>query len=518
VDIHSEKILILDFGSQYTQLIARRLRELGVYCEIHPCTATAEQIRAYRPRGVVLSGGPASVLAEGSPRPDRAVFELGVPVLGICYGLQLMAHELGGKVASATHREYGPASIDVKQSSPLFRGLPARLDVWMSHGDRVDALPPGFEPIAATASSPYAAAEDRRRRFYAVQFHPEVVHTPRGSELLRNFALGVCGLSGTWSMGAYAEVAVEQIRAQVGGGHVICALSGGVDSAVAALLVHRAIGDRLRCIFVDNGVLRAGERQQVEDVFGRMFHLPLVTADAGARFLRQLAGVTDPETKRKIIGREFIAVFEEEVERLSAHGERAQFLVQGTLYPDVIESVSFKGPSATIKSHHNVGGLPEVMKLGLVEPLRELFKDEVRRLGLELGLPKEIVQRQPFPGPGLAIRVLGEVTEERLAVLRRADAIVQEEIRGAGLYEQLWQAFAVLLPVRSVGVMGDERTYESTCAIRAVESTDGMTGDWARLPYDLLGRISSRVINEVRGINRVVYDISSKPPATIEWE
>jgi GMP synthase (glutamine-hydrolysing) len=518
VDIHSEKILILDFGSQYTQLIARRLRELGVYCEIHPCTVKADAIRAFAPRGVVLSGGPASVLGEGSPRPDRAVFELGVPVLGICYGLQLLAHELGGKVGTATHREYGPASIDVKQASPLFHGLPPKLEVWMSHGDRVEALPPGFEPIAATPSSPFAAVEDRRRRFYGVQFHPEVVHTPQGREVLRNFAQEVCGLGGTWSMRAYAEIAVEQIRAQVKDGHVICALSGGVDSAVAALLVHRAIGDRLRCIFVDNGVLREGERAQVEDVFGRMFHLPLVTVDARDRFLGKLAGVTDPEAKRKLIGREFIAVFEEEVERLAAHGERAQFLVQGTLYPDVIESVSFKGPSATIKSHHNVGGLPEVMKLGLVEPLRELFKDEVRRLGLELGLPKEIVQRQPFPGPGLAIRVLGEVTAERLAVLRRADTIVQEEIRAAGLYEQLWQAFAVLLPVRSVGVMGDERTYESTCAIRAVESTDGMTGDWARLPYELLGRMSSRIINEVRGINRVVYDISSKPPATIEWE
>ncbi len=518
MDLHSEKILILDFGSQYTQLIARRLRELGVYCEIHPCNVAIEKARAFQPRGIVLSGSPASVDAEGSPRADRAIYEMGVPILGICYGLQLLAHELGGRVDKAAHREYGPACIDAKPSAEIFQGLPAKLDVWMSHGDRVEALPPGFEPIASTPSSPYAAVEDRRRRFFAVQFHPEVVHTPRGAEILKNFAYRVCGCSGSWSMRAYAEVAVEQIRAQVKDGHAICALSGGVDSAVAALLVHRAVGDRLRCIFVDNGVLRAAEREQVEKVFGDMFQLPLVTVDASRRFLAKLAGVVDPEQKRKIIGREFIAVFEEEVERLAREGGRAEFLVQGTLYPDVIESVSFKGPSATIKSHHNVGGLPEVMKLALVEPLRELFKDEVRRLGIELGLPQEIVQRQPFPGPGLAIRILGEVTDERLAILRKADTIVQDEVRRAGLYEKLWQAFAVLLPVRSVGVMGDERTYESTCAVRAVESTDGMTGDWARLPHDLLARISSRIINEVRGINRVVYDVSSKPPATIEWE
>jgi len=514
VDLHSERILVLDFGSQYTQLIARRLRELGVYCEIRPCTAGLGEVRAFAPRGIVLSGGPASVPAEGSPRADAGIYSLGIPILGICYGLQLLAHELGGRVSGAAAREYGPATVQVR-GGELLRGLPSSMDAWMSHGDRVEALPAGFEVVATSPGSPFAAVEDRARRIFGVQFHPEVSHTPLGTEVLRNFARHVCGCTCTWSMRAYAEAATEQIRAQVGDARAVCALSGGVDSSVAALLVHRAIGDRLHCVFVDNGLLREGERGQVEEVFGRHFRLPLVTADARGRFLAALREVEDPERKRRIIGHEFISVFEEEVERL---GDGARFLVQGTLYPDLIESVSFRGPSATIKSHHNVGGLPEQMKLKLVEPLRELFKDEVRRLGAELGLPDEILRRQPFPGPGLAIRVVGAVTEERLAVLRRADAVVQEEIRAAGLHDSLWQAFAVLLPVRSVGVMGDERTYEATCAVRAVESTDGMTGDWARLPWELLARISTRIINEVRGVNRVVYDVSSKPPATIEWE
>jgi len=515
LDIHAERILILDFGSQYTQLIARRVRELGVYCEIHRADLPPAQLRAFAPRGVILSGGPMSVEQAGAPTCAPEVFDLGVPVLGICYGLQLMSKLLGGRVEKASHREYGPAEIQVVTArGPLapFRAGEA-LKVWMSHGDRVEALPPGFEAVATTPSSPYAAIAHTTRPLYGVQFHPEVVHSPRGKEMLQAF-LRECGVGFGWTMKGFAEEAIRAIRAQVGEGRVICGLSGGVDSSVAAVLIHRAIGDRLQCIFVDNGLLRAGERQQVEALFQGQFHVPLRTVDARARFVGALAGVTDPEQKRKIIGREFVAVFD----AAASEVKDARFLAQGTLYPDVIESVSLKGPSATIKSHHNVGGLPENMKLALVEPLRELFKDEVRALGRELGLPEEMVNRQPFPGPGLAIRVLGEVTEAKLELARRADTIVQEEIRAAGLYTQLWQAFAVLLPVQSVGVMGDERTYDWTCVVRAVTSVDGMTADWARLPYELLARISSRITNEVRGINRVTYDISSKPPATIEWE
>lgn len=516
MDIHAEKILILDFGSQYTQLIARRVRELGVYSEIHPPDMSAEALRAFKPRGIILSGGPASVEAEGAPRCSPVVFDLGVPVLGICYGLQLLSKLLGGRVDRTAHREFGPAEIEVLQpKGPLAAFKQGeKVKVWMSHGDRVDALPEGFSAIARSENAPLAAAAHATKPIYGLQFHPEVVHTPSGKEMLRSFLFTDCKLSGNWSMKSFLKEAEEAIRRQVGNGRVICGLSGGVDSSVVALLIHRAIGDRLQCIFVDNGLLREGEREQVEALFVGRFHVPLKTVDARERFLAKLAGVTDPEVKRKRIGHEFIAVFEE----ASREIKDAQFLAQGTLYPDVIESVSTKGPSATIKTHHNVGGLPETMKLKLVEPLRELFKDEVRALGREMGLPDEMVNRHPFPGPGLAIRILGDVSEKRLSLLRRADSIVREEIQKAGLYNDVWQCFAVLLPIQSVGVMGDERTYENTAVLRAVTSVDGMTADWARLPYELLERISSRVINEVRGINRMVYDISSKPPATIEWE
>ena len=508
-----QTIIVLDFGSQYTQLIARRLRELSVYSEIWPPDAPAEKIRARNPIGIILSGGPKSVSDPGAPKCDAAIFDIDTPVLGICYGMQLMAHTLGGTVAPAAQREFGHATVTVSPDSSLFAGVPPEVRVWASHGDFVAAPPPGFSVVATSANAPVAAMANTDRSLYALLFHPEVVHTEHGLEILRNFAYGVCGCTGDWTMASFVEEATAKIRAQVGSGKVVCGLSGGVDSTVAALILHRAVGDQLTCIFVDNGVLRLNEAAQIVKRFERL-KLPLVAVDAAKLFLDRLAGVTDPETKRKIIGGTFIDVFEVEAAKLG----QVDFLAQGTLYPDVIESVAIVGQSSMIKSHHNVGGLPERMRMKLVEPLRELFKDEVREVGRKLGLEEEFVVRQPFPGPGLAVRILGDITEKKLDLLRRADAIVAEEIKRERWYTRLWQSFAVLLPVQSVGVMGDERTYEYTVAIRAVESRDGMTADWARLPHDLLASISSRIVNEVRGINRVVYDISSKPPSTIEWE
>jgi GMP synthase (glutamine-hydrolysing) len=510
-------IVVLDFGSQYTQLIARRLRELSVYSEVWPFDTAADRIRARGPVGIILSGGPKSVSEPGAPRCDPALFALGIPVLGICYGMQLMTDALGGRVAAAAQREYGYAVVKRDERSGgqrLFREVPAEIRVWASHGDYVAAAPPGFSVLATSANAPVAAMEHDGARLYALLFHPEVAHTEQGLEILRNFAFGVCGCTGDWTMASFIEESIERIRQQVGDGRVVCGLSGGVDSSVAAVLMHRAIGDRLTCVFVDNGVLREDEASQVRRRFVEKLKLPVVFEDAASVFLERLAEVTDPEQKRKIIGATFIEVFD----RCASALGRFEFLGQGTLYPDVIESVSIVGPSAAIKSHHNVGGLPSGMTFKLVEPLRQLFKDEVRQLGRQLGIDEELIVRQPFPGPGLAVRIVGAVTHERLALVRAADRIVVDEVRRHGWYTRLWQSFAVLLPIQSVGVMGDARTYEYTIAVRAVESRDGMTADWAKLPHEVLASISSRIVNEVKGVNRVVYDVSSKPPSTIEWE
>lgn len=515
MDMHSEKIIIVDFGSQTTQLIARRIREQKVYSEIHPYTISLARLKELRPTGIVLSGSPCSVYDGDAPQTDPGIFDLGIPILGICYGAQLMIQQMGGRVEKAEKREFGKAELTVQQSDGLFAGLEMDIchQVWMSHGDRVEVVPVGFVATAVSAHSPFAALRHTEKPFVAVQFHPEVAHTLIGNDVLRNFIFGICGCQPNWTMHSFIESAVTAIRTKVGADRVICALSGGVDSSVVAAIVHRAIGDQLTCIYVNNGLMRTGESESILRFFKEKSKLRVIDVDAADFFLGELAGVVDPEVKRKRIGLGFIKIFEEEASKIGA----VKYLAQGTLYPDVIESVSFRG-EAPIKSHHNVGGLPEIMKLSLIEPLRELFKDEVRELGLELGLPEEAIYRQPFPGPGLGIRIMGEVTAERLRVLRQSDVIVLEEMKNNGWYRKVWQSFAVLLPIQTVGVMGDGRTYENVIALRAVDSRDAMTADWSRLPYELLATISSRIINEVRGVNRVVYDISSKPPATIEWE
>ena len=520
--METQSIVVLDFGAQYSQLIARRIREQNVFSVVLPCTATLDEIRSYSPVGIVLSGGPSSVYDKDAPVADQRVFSLGVPVLGICYGLQVMVHALGGKVRAADKREYGHAQVEITENSRLFDGLPKNLSVWMSHGDEAVNLPPGFV-LCASSPNAIAAIQNPEKKMWAVQFHPEVHHTQHGTDILRNFALVICGAKPTWTPQHFIDSTVASVRQTVGQGRAICALSGGVDSSVAATLVDRAMRDdkepsRLTCVFVNNGVLRKNEFEKVQQNLRDKLGLHLVAVDATKRFLDKLAGVTDPEKKRKIIGNEFIAVFDDEAHRIEKEEGKVDWLVQGTLYPDVIESRSVRGPSQVIKSHHNVGGLPEKMKLKLIEPLKDLFKDEVRQIGRDLGMPEELIQRQPFPGPGLAVRILGEVTPERLAILRECDDVVVNEIKNAGLYKKIWQSFAVLLPVMSVGVMGDQRTYAYTCAIRAVHSEDGMTADWVPLPHEVLKTISSRIVNEVKGVNRVVYDITSKPPGTIEWE